>query len=64
MSDETGYIITTSRERQGEPLDWSCSNGLCDEALPGEEGPMVGNPVCPQCGGTMIRARYCIAVPR
>jgi hypothetical protein len=63
MTPAGGYIITTSRERQPWPFDWSCS-GHCDEAMPAEDGPEVGVPICPACGAAMVRAPYCIAVPR
>jgi hypothetical protein len=64
VSDESGHIITLSRERQDEPWDWSCTDPQCDEALPSEDGPEVGNPACPHCGAVMVPAPYCIAVPR
>jgi len=62
---EVYYSVMASLVLQVElGLDWSCTDPQCDEALPSEDGPEVGNPACPRCGAVMVPAPYCIAVPR
>lgn len=60
------YVIELTQERNPYPLDWSCSNPRCDEAVPAleAEADRREGPVCPRCHHLLVQAPFMRAVAR